>query len=336
MFVRFPKALDAFSLTISKDDKNNAESSIVPRAEDVYYVLAELEKKLGIDNSIDGGSIDYRTHVLEALTSILSALISPVPGSLIFIGDGGKLAQDSSALFFDTLNKRLGILVPTPIYTLDVGGDVRVASRFRFGTANADGGTFAVIGLDAGALRDFEIFDYFTPRVMSRIYGATRNQIVYGSLGINVDPPVARLHAVEATMGSEVERLESTAASGTNPTKRVFQAKVETTNNTITTLWTSYTIPNNSMVNVIVRINGFRYNGSDRMSAVICASFDCASSVVAQMGATTTVHSVKITATNWVVTFFTSGQTMGVRVTGDTGHSIWWTGYIEVTTGANT
>lgn len=59
-------------------------------------------------------------------------------------------------------------------------------ARFKFKAADADGGNYALIGLDwggtAGTYKDFEVYDYVNGRALFRSFGATRNFEVYGSI----------------------------------------------------------------------------------------------------------------------------------------------------------
>jgi hypothetical protein len=59
-------------------------------------------------------------------------------------------------------------------------------ARFKFKAADADGGSYALIGLDwggaVGTYKDFEVYDYVNGRALFRSFGATRNFEVYGSV----------------------------------------------------------------------------------------------------------------------------------------------------------
>jgi len=56
-------------------------------------------------------------------------------------------------------------------------------------------------------------------------------------LGVGTATPGARLHVQETTLGAEVQRLSSTA-TGDDPTEKVYQNRVATTDATVTTLHT--------------------------------------------------------------------------------------------------
>jgi hypothetical protein len=58
-------------------------------------------------------------------------------------------------------------------------GDVALQSQVVFKTASADGGSWAVIGVDAGAGKNFEVYDSHNSRPMFRVYN-NRSFEVYG------------------------------------------------------------------------------------------------------------------------------------------------------------
>ena len=61
----FPDELD-FELSPSRVDKNAAEQSNQLRHDDLLYILDSLERKLGVDESDDPTSVDYRLRAIEA------------------------------------------------------------------------------------------------------------------------------------------------------------------------------------------------------------------------------------------------------------------------------
>ncbi len=80
----------------------------------------------------------------------------------------------------------VGIGTASPVYSLDVAGDVRVGSRFRFGTADADTGTNnAILALDAGTGKNLEIYNYGENGVLFKLFGSTRGANIgyWNSLG---------------------------------------------------------------------------------------------------------------------------------------------------------
>ena len=64
-------------------------------------------------------------------------LPSFTPGSVIFAGVGGALAEDNANFFFDNSNNRLGLATATPARTLDVNGSSIFKGSMRYADASA-------------------------------------------------------------------------------------------------------------------------------------------------------------------------------------------------------
>ena len=79
MRINYPDTLDGFSLEISRADRNAQPSTIFPSSEDVFYILQELEKKMGSTGSTDTGSLDYRVTALESVTPVTASSGSSSP-----------------------------------------------------------------------------------------------------------------------------------------------------------------------------------------------------------------------------------------------------------------
>jgi hypothetical protein len=112
------------------------------------------------------------------------------------------------AITYRDANGYVGLAVNPPADRLHIGGDVRLASRLRFTAADADGGNFAVIGLDAGAPRNFEIYDYYQWGPMFRIWQGNRDVEMYGNTSV----------AGSLTAGGEIKSsqlvLQATSSNG--------------------------------------------------------------------------------------------------------------------------
>ena len=65
MKILFPDALDPFPLPASREEKNSAEQDARLRSDDVWYVLQELEKRVGSILSTDSTSLTGRISALE-------------------------------------------------------------------------------------------------------------------------------------------------------------------------------------------------------------------------------------------------------------------------------
>ena len=97
---------------------------------------------------------------------------------------------------------RVGVGTATPQEVLDVSGDVKIASRYKFGVANAAGGSYAVIGLATGITgKNFMFYNYDGPvHELLTINGTTGNTAinnggltVNGSVGIGTTSPSEKL-----------------------------------------------------------------------------------------------------------------------------------------------
>jgi hypothetical protein len=76
MKITFPESLDALNLRPDRQTKNEAESSHAIRADDILYMIDELEKKVGANNSADPSSFDFRIASLEERSSVQDALLA--------------------------------------------------------------------------------------------------------------------------------------------------------------------------------------------------------------------------------------------------------------------
>jgi hypothetical protein len=65
MKITFPESLDSLNLRPDRQAKNEAERSHAIRTDDILYIVDELEKKVGSNNSADPDSLDYRIAILE-------------------------------------------------------------------------------------------------------------------------------------------------------------------------------------------------------------------------------------------------------------------------------
>jgi hypothetical protein len=112
MNIRFPKSLDGFQLGQSNANRNTVALEPEKTIEDIWYILEQLEKKIGIDSSADSGSMDNKIAVLQAFIAAMQALgvtasptftglkltgfiltygsTAPIPVGKILIGDGTK------------------------------------------------------------------------------------------------------------------------------------------------------------------------------------------------------------------------------------------------------
>lgn len=109
---------------------------------------------------------------------------------------------------------------------------------------------------------------------------------------------------------------------------RRFWSRVQTTDNTETTLWSNSSFSANTVVHVeaTVLVN----NASSTSSGSYCrhATFRITNSGIAQVGTTTSVHEQESVA-GWIVALDTDATNIRVRVTGSA-TNLAWEGYITV------
>ena len=81
MKILFPDALDPFPLPASREEKNSAEQDARLRSDDVWYVLQELEKRVGSILSTDAASLTCRIGAVEEAIASGSITTSSPAGS---------------------------------------------------------------------------------------------------------------------------------------------------------------------------------------------------------------------------------------------------------------
>ena len=144
-------------------------------------------------------------------------------------------------------------------------------------------------------------------------------------IGADADPS-ATLHVRRATLASEVLRLESTATND-DPSERVFQNRVATTDATVTTLHT-ITIP----ASTTVQINAFvtaRRTGGTAGTAEDGAGYIVIATVKNVAGTATIIGAVNNLVAQedqvlWDATIDVTGATARVRVTGAALNNVVW------------
>jgi hypothetical protein len=81
MRAAYPEALNFPALDPPRADKNLVEVRNLVKPDDVFYMISELERKLGVDNSTDAASIDYRIRRLEArVNEVINLTLPGDPG----------------------------------------------------------------------------------------------------------------------------------------------------------------------------------------------------------------------------------------------------------------
>lgn len=102
-------------------------------------------------------------------------------GSLLF-SDGTKIAEDNSHLFWDNVNKRLGIGTSSPAFALDVSGNAKVTSLTSINDSSING---VKIGLGGGSVTTNTAIG---ENALSTNTSQTENTAVgYSTLGNKID-----------------------------------------------------------------------------------------------------------------------------------------------------
>jgi len=73
MKINYPDSLDILNLRPDRNTRNSAESSPVIRPDDILYMIDELQKKVGANNSTDPASLESRVAALESKAEVQSA-----------------------------------------------------------------------------------------------------------------------------------------------------------------------------------------------------------------------------------------------------------------------
>lgn len=149
-----------------------------------------------------------------------------------------------------------------------------------------------------------------------------------GDVGIGTigTTPAARMHIIEDTLGDPVQRLQSTATND-DPTEIVYQGRVATTNNTVTTLLT-LTVPSSATYAVEVSVVARRTGGSagtaeDGAHYILRGVYQNVAGTATIIG-TVVQTVVGESQVGWDATLDTTGATVRVRVTGATNNNITW------------
>ena len=138
--------------------------------------------------------------------------------------------------------------------------------------------------------------------------------------------PLAQLHALQGTLGSDVLRIESVATND-DVRESTYQNRVATTNNTQTTLQ-SFTIPATTTVLLNCTVTARRTGGSagtaeDSAGYGIRGTYKNVAGTATLVGAIDANYTAEDQAA-WDATLDVTGATTRVRVTGATNNNITW------------
>lgn len=152
-----------------------------------------------------------------------------------------------------------------------------------------------------------------------------------GYVGIfGASDPQAALHVHQTTLGSVVQRLQSTATND-DPLRDTIHARVATTDATTTTLFT-YTIPASTMV-LIEAVVTYRRTGGSAGTAEDGGATRVSATYKLVAGAATLIDSLfhyRLDDPNFLVSIDTSGATMRIRVAGVANLNVTWHADVDV------
>jgi len=82
------------------------------------------------------GSVWKPTAISRGITIGTTPITSGVAGRVLFEG-AGNVVQEDAGLFWDNVNKRLGVGTSTPTARLDVDGEIKIASNTKIYSSNS-------------------------------------------------------------------------------------------------------------------------------------------------------------------------------------------------------
>lgn len=157
------------------------------------------------------------------------------------------------------------------------------------------------------------------------------NAITESNVGIGTTGPSATLHVREATVSTEVLRIESVATND-DPAERVYQARTTTSDATATTLW-EFTPVANTTIHVEAIVLG--RDDADDEAATYHLADRCDHNGAAVGCDTTDVVAISEADATWDAVITTTGASAGtfrVAVTGAVGDTVTWHATIRIYT----
>ncbi len=148
-----------------------------------------------------------------------------------------------------------------------------------------------------------------------------------GYSGFGNTSPAAQLDVLQATLGSAVQQLASTATNS-DPTEIVYQNRVATTDATVTTLHT-FTIPASTTYMIVANVVARRTGGSagtaeDGAGYIVMGVFKNVAGVATSIGSAILGNAAQESQGAWDASFDVTGATARMRVTGAVNNNVVW------------
>lgn len=103
--IKYPDGLD-FNLIPNRIERNTAQPDKIRMTfEDLLYIIDEIEKKVGINDSNDPLSLDYRLKLVENLNQLSSLMLSNLIENRLLYADNNKQITSSGFSAIDELNQ---------------------------------------------------------------------------------------------------------------------------------------------------------------------------------------------------------------------------------------
>jgi hypothetical protein len=292
-----------------------------------------------------------------ALVAIEDALRVGTASEASADGDFSAGISGDSRMFYDQSSSTIWVIngsgtTNSVQYNTDASGNLNLtisngnlklqgAGTFgasSYGISFFNASTDYKVGFDsAGGTRGYIRYNVDTHSAGSNVWGhifsggAAGSQTDWafiggGRMSVGNTSPEAPLHVTQATAGSEVFRLDTTATND-DPNYKVFQNRVATTDATVTTLQTiAITASNTYQIEARVqarRTGGTSGTAEDGASYVVRGTYKTVAGTVTLIGAVTADYTAEDQAA-WDATLTISGTNVLVRVTGAANNNVTW------------
>jgi hypothetical protein len=213
---------------------------------DLTSIYVPTSRTLTINGVAQDLSADRSWTISTGLSVGTTPISSGTIGRVLFEGTGNVL-QQSSSLFWDSTNNRLGIGTSTPTFRLEVqGGDVRFANGLTIGTAGGTGWQFSAntltliqngfIGVDVAGGRHFNITNTAFSTYYFRVAPTTGNILINTTTdaGFRLDVNgTARVQSALTVQGMTVGLGGGAVVSNTVVGNVAFNSNTSGQNNTV-------------------------------------------------------------------------------------------------------